>query len=140
MLNLNDPPPDKPEDPKKRLRLVPRWPDVRFRRPEDPEIPWHIRLMGILIAVVISAVALAGIVTLATLLKNVYDKVDANDRARAERAAEARARAAEEEARAEEMKNSPAGKIPVSISTKPPDPKAPPPPPKPAPEPVADDD
>lgn len=131
MLNLIDPPPDPPEDGKQRLRLVPRWPDVRFRRPEDPEIPWRVRLAGILIAVIISAIAVAGIVTLATMLKDVYDRMDANDRARAERAAEAAARKAEEERRAEELRSAPAGKIPVSISDKPPDPNVPRPAPKP---------
>ena len=115
MLNLNDPPPIPPEDAGRRLRLVPRWPDVRFRRPEDPEVPWRVRVLGVALAALISIAAVTGIVALATLLKNVYDRVDAADRARAE-----------ERARESEMQSAPAGTIPVTLSDAPPDPNSPP--------------
>ena len=92
ILDLRDPPSDPPEEPTRpQLRLVPKGTRVMFRRPEDPEVPWTVRALGLLLGVVITGVALCMILLVAALLREVYETVDAQDAARAAaRAAEQR--------------------------------------------------
>jgi hypothetical protein len=94
MLDLSEPPPDRPEGRGRgNLRLVPRWPRVVFRRPEDPEISWTIRITAYALSLVITGLAVGVILLVAAWLKEVYQQVDAQDAARA--AESARAKAAE---------------------------------------------
>jgi hypothetical protein len=82
MLNLTDPPAPPPEE-HPHLRLVPKGPPVSFRIPQDPEVPWPIRAVAILLGVVISATVVTGILFFGAFIKYVYDSIDAAEKARA---------------------------------------------------------
>jgi len=97
MLDLDDPKPEEPEgEGRLRLRLVPRGPRVAFRWVEDPETPWHVRAIALLLAVILTIVGVSTILQTAALLKEYYARVDAIDQARALQ--RARERAAKEAA------------------------------------------
>lgn len=97
MLDLDDPKhEDSEEGGSPRLRLVPKGPRVAFRWVEDPETPWHVRAIALVLALILSIVGVSTILQTAALLKEYYDRVDAIDQARA--LARARERAAREAA------------------------------------------
>lgn len=109
MLHLTDPPHPPPPEDHPHLRLVPKGPPVRFRVPQDPEVPWFVRAVALTLGVVISAILVTGIIFAGSFIKYVYDQMDAREKARTQ------------ERRA--VPRGPEGSIPVVIS---PDQPAPP--------------
>lgn len=63
------------------LRLVPKGPPVVFRLPEDPAVPWQVRALAIFLGVTISAAVVIGIVFVGALVKDLYEQVDAVQKA-----------------------------------------------------------
>ena len=123
ILDLYDPKPGPEEDSSRpRLRVIPRGPRVSFSLPEDPETTWYVRLGAVIVGVVATGLGVGMILFTAANLKGFYERVDADDLARAQ--ARARARAAQEAA----VRPGPPGSINVSISAQPPKPPPPPPP------------
>jgi hypothetical protein len=94
---------------------VPKGPYVVFHRIEDPDVPWRKRLLYGFFAMLITLLAVTGIVAFAALVKDVYDRMDEADKARAEHAARQR----EAESRAED------GVIPLTLSDRPPQDESP---------------
>ncbi len=82
MLDLDNPPELPPPGDHPHLRLVPKEQPVVFRLPKDPDVPWQVRAVAIFLGVTISAVVVIGIIFLGSLVKNLYDQVDAAQRAR----------------------------------------------------------
>ena len=82
MLNLTDPPAPPPEE-HPHLRLVPKGPPVNFRLPQDPEVPWPVRAVAILLGLIISVTVVTGILFFGAFIKYVYDSIDAAERAKA---------------------------------------------------------
>lgn len=77
ILNLNERNDDDPAEPSRpHLRLVRPVPHVVFRRPEDPEVPWTVRVVGYLLGIVITGIVVAGILLVGALLRDVYQRVD----------------------------------------------------------------
>jgi hypothetical protein len=104
-LNLQDPPDSGPLPGRPRLWLVPRGPSPIFHRVEDPPFPWRRRAIWGFLALVITTVAVIGILLFAALVKHLYDTAD--EAGRADPSATARQEA-------------PEGAIPLSLSDHPP--------------------
>jgi hypothetical protein len=77
ILNLNERNEDDPSEPSRpQLRLVRPGPHVVFRRPEDPEVPWMVRIAGYFVGIVITGIVVVGVLLLGALLREVYHRVD----------------------------------------------------------------
>jgi hypothetical protein len=112
ILDLHDPPVDPPEGSRQRLWLVPNGPPLKFKRVRDLKSPWTVRILGAVVGTIISFVVVLGIVAFGALFKDLWDRVDTQDRARhAQRAREAEARRV------------PEGTIPLMIAPRLPDQK-----------------
>ncbi len=82
MLDLDDPPEPPPPGAHPHLRLVAKGPPVVFRLPRDPDVPWQVRAVALFLGVTISIAVVTGIIFLGSMVKNLYDRVDAAQRAR----------------------------------------------------------
>jgi len=83
-LDLHDEPRDVPEGSvRPQLRLVRFNPHVVFRRPEDPEVPWTVKVTGYILGFVVTGLALVVILFVAALLRELYHRIDEDDAARA---------------------------------------------------------
>ncbi len=103
-LNLQDPPDSGPQSGRPRLWLVPRGPSPIFHRLEDPPIPWRRRAIWGLLALLITTVAVIGILLFAALVKRMYEMADDVGRAKPAEAV---------------RQDLPEGAIPLSISDQP---------------------
>ena len=84
ILDLYDTAPDPEEESgRPRLRLVPRGLNVAFSLPRDPETPWPLRISSVTVAIVLTTIGVTSILLTAAAMKHFYDKVDAQDAARA---------------------------------------------------------